>query len=300
MSNLNIETGQLRPGMVLLEDVLGKSRKSIIDKETKLTEEHILFLEKFKIHSVQIAPLSGKLNHKETIKQEKSKSNFAYEYESIVKYYKKIFMQIQNKVPLNNLYEIRKTFIPFFEKVQEQPFENLLFILQQRPKTDNLFYKSVAMSMMSIYIARQEGFEKKEWLQIGFAALLADAGFARMSKEVRNESDSKSPSETFQMHPFHSYKVIEEMTTLTKVAKISILQHQEHLDGSGYPAKITKKTMLPYARVIAISDFYFRIEQDNNLSKIIHLLEAKKGVQLDESFTSYLLQQLKAVEKKNY
>ena len=53
---MQIETKYLKPGMILLEDVLGKSNKPIIEKRTVLTEKHIEFLEKFMITWVTVTP----------------------------------------------------------------------------------------------------------------------------------------------------------------------------------------------------------------------------------------------------
>ena len=290
---MKVQVSKLRPwGMVLLKDVVGKSGRPIIEKQTKLTEQHILFLDKFMIPSVNIVPPSDQ-QVAEQLKKTEEAEKFEDAYEDIVKYYTNIFTGIQNNIPLNDLFAIRKRFIPFFETVQKQPFTELLRLPRQHRQADRLFYKSVAMSAMAVYIAARLGYERKEWLQVGFAALLSDVGFARMSDEARNERDSSKPSEAFRMHPFHSYKLVEEITTLTKHAKVAILQHQERLDGSGYPAKISAGKLTPYTRIIAVCDFLYLIDHVD-LSETIYLLEDKKGVELDKQVTGFLIEKLKS------
>src|SRR5699024_6123159 len=101
-------------------------------------------------------------------------------------------------------------------------------------RADDLFYyKSVAVSLLSIKLAQLLNYEKKDWLQLGFAAILADIGLAK-SKIVIN-----SHEQSHIRHPALSYEMIKDEATLTQNAKIAIVQHHERLDGSGFPLKIT-------------------------------------------------------------
>ena len=55
MKKLLTSVEKLIPGVILLEDVLGKSGKPIMNKNTTLTETHIYFLKKFLIDEVRVA-----------------------------------------------------------------------------------------------------------------------------------------------------------------------------------------------------------------------------------------------------
>ena len=59
-----------------------------------------------------------------------------------------------------------------------------------------------------------------------------------------------------KMHPSENYKMIKDISSLTKDAKIAILQHHERLDGSGYPFKEKGAKIHHYAKIIAIADVY--------------------------------------------
>lgn len=280
--------------MILLEDVIGKSNKPIIEKRTVLTEKHIEFLRKFMINQVMVTPLPKNLHTEKEIRSRHRDSNFQFEFEQIVKGYQKTFNNIKNNVPINNLFEIRKQFIPFFETVQEMDIAEFIYLVNKRSKDDILYYKSVAMSVLAVYLAKHMDYEKKDWLQIGFAALLADSGFAKLPQELQNEKDQERPSETFRLHPVYSYKVVEKITTLTKAAKIAIIQHHERLDGSGYPAKIDAEKITPYARILGVCDYYYQTNV-NEMLDTIHLLESKKGVKLDKRVVNLLIEKLNTI-----
>src|SRR5690606_7772208 len=57
-------------------------------------------------------------------------------------------------------------------------------------------------------------------------------------------------------HPVISYEMIKDEPTLTKHAKLAIIQHHERLDGSGFPLKATAEKIHPYSRIIAVADQY--------------------------------------------
>src|SRR5690625_1753111 len=72
---MRVEPSQLVPGCVLMKDVIGKTNRPIIYKNTVLTEEQILILKKFLIPNVEVShklengeifkPLPVQKDHKE-------------------------------------------------------------------------------------------------------------------------------------------------------------------------------------------------------------------------------------------
>src|SRR5690625_3584946 len=51
---MEVNVSQLVPGCILQKDVIGKTGKPIVGKQTVLTEKHIKFLEKFLIKKVVV------------------------------------------------------------------------------------------------------------------------------------------------------------------------------------------------------------------------------------------------------
>src|SRR5699024_1024923 len=223
--------------MVLKEDVLGKSDQAIVQEGTELTHTHILFLKKFLIEKVTI-----EVGSRRKAKQEKAKVTrkpaakkiegpFAQLLGEVVQSYRKLFVSWLNNVPLD-IYPIRQTFIPYFEEVLKQPFETVLAI--NRPTEEQAFYyEIIARTSVAIYLADKMKLERKDWLQIGFATLLTDCG---LTKLTTNEGalHTLQKDERWNLHPLYSYKMIEDIRTLTKSAKIAVLQHHELLDGTGF------------------------------------------------------------------
>jgi|GEM_PF-6927769 len=281
---MDVEVDRLVPGMVLKDDVLGKSGNPIVEKSTVLTETHIEFIKRFLLDKVAVDPLMNQPSDKrknvrvesvlpEQLAFRKKVSHTAGEYE-------KLFMAWQNNVPIN-MYDIREMFIPLFEQVVQQPIDQILSLLP----TSNLSEKSCVISVLSVYLADRLGYEKKDWLQIGLAALLSDCGKAKLEQAVL---ETKTPLEEWRLYPMHSYKMIENETTLTSNAKLAIVQHQEYLDGSGFPAKSTGDQIKPYARIIAACEFFCSVYSDN-IEETINLLQKNKNKKLDSVVVDALL-----------
>ena len=97
-----------------------------------------------------------------------------------------------------------------------------------------------------------------DWFQIGLAGVLADSGMSRLNPNWLIKGTELTIQEFKEMkkHPTYSYQLVENITALTKAAKLAILQHHERLDGSGYPLGVKADKIHPYAKIIAIVDTY--------------------------------------------
>lgn len=291
---MEIDTANLVPGMVLKRDVVGKSSKPIVEKGTKLTEVHIEFIEKFLIEKVSISPLSNKeikdMQHL-VIENEKNQL-FIDHYNDVVLKYKRLFAAWRNNVPID-MYKVRKIFVPIFEKSIKQSLATLTYLTKDRPKADYIYYKSVAMSSLAIFLANKLNYEKKDWLQIGFAALLSDVGLSKVEEDIINRENNESYKQ-IQNHPLYSYKIVENVKTLTNSAKRAILQHHERLDGSGYPIKSKNDNIHAYARIIAVCDYYY----ENNLNDTTGMIKKleEQSEKLDKNVVTQLINELKEMQ----
>src|SRR5690625_2091116 len=291
---MEIDTNRLTPGMVIEQDIIGKSGRPIVPKNTKLTEVHIEFIKNFLIDKVSVSStvsleIEPSPNKAKIIEQ---KEQTLDTFENEVSQYKRHFSTWKNNLPIE-MYDIRKTFLPLFERVVKQPFHKIASITENRPIKELFYYKSVAMSLLSVFLAIKLNYERKYCLPIGFATLLCDSDMVKLNTSFLKKSMESDPN--YQMHPLYSYKMVENITTLTKQAKIAILQHHERLDGSGYPAKGVGEKIIPFARIIAVSDFYYS-NNTENVDEMIQLLTNQIG-KLDEEIVQLLIYELKEMQQ---
>lgn len=282
---MELETSRLQPGMVLLHDVNGVSGRPIVEKDTVLTEVEIEFIQRFLVEKVSVSRPSQSTPQKDvertvTLHEEEiiEEDPFLTIYSEVVAQYKTLFTSWQANMPVN-MFHVRELCLPIFELVETKSLYELKSLLAGRA-TDLFFHKVVAVSLLSIKLAQLLQYERKEWLQIGFAAILADIGLAKSNVAINSAWADRR-------HPAVSYEMIKDEATLTQPAKLAIVQHHERLDGSGFPLKITAERIHPYARIIAVSDRYFTLyaEQEGEVDADV----LKEVGKLDERIVDVLV-----------
>lgn len=289
---MEINVNQLRPGMILQRDVVGKSSKPIVPKNTELTDLHIKFIKKFLIEKVSVSPLNleTKLNDSkivEKIEETKTKNQvLTYIFDKSVQYYKEIFQHVSSNIALE-MYKIRERWIPIFEGVADQPLEQIIQLIKGAPREDHFYAKNVVVTFLTVALMKKLGYEQKDFLQIGFAALLSDIGIAKL------EDGRHTPrNENWRLHPIHSYRIVEKEVTINKQAKLAILQHHEYLDGTGFPASYQQDKIHPFSQMIAVSDYVMTEYKNNSLEQIIVLLNTYKQRKFYKNIVEALVEEL--------
>lgn len=312
---MRVKTSQLVPGCILIEDVIGKSNKPIVHKETVLTEKHITVLNKFLISEVDVSHKldNGKVfkpkqvtDHESPLKAEviqheikdTDSSSFFKEYLQAVISYKKLFYSWHYHTPID-MPTVRKMIIPLLEQIEH--LGNEVFRLHHlSTKEDYLYHHSVSVALLSAYLAHKLGYEKGEWIQVGLAGLLSDCGMARLSPAILHKSSRLTYLEKEEMkkHPEYSYQLVESISTITKEVKLAIVQHHERLDGSGYPYQLTGDKIHSYARIIAVTDTYHamtcerRYKHAESPFKVLQTIKQAQFASLDPAIVQQLINSL--------
>ncbi|MFC4387769.1 HD-GYP domain-containing protein [Gracilibacillus marinus] len=263
---MQVHPNQLVPGCILLKPVQGKSTHPIMPNHTIIEEKHIEVLLHFGIEKIEVSehlasgtPFQpkemGKKVDKETLTSQEMTENFETMYTHVVAEFKKIFLKWQSGAQVN-IFELRKLMEPIYKSTDTMQLD--LFLLHKYASKEDYFYHHcIAVSLISAYLAKKIGYTK-EWIQIGLAGLLADSGMSKLDQSIMQKENSLSIREydEIKKHPTYSYRMVEHTSGLTKEVKLSILQHHERLDGSGYPLGVKEDKIHPFAKIIAISDTY--------------------------------------------
>lgn len=267
---MRVEPAQLVPGCVLLGDVKGKSNRAIMLKKTVLSEEHIIILDKFLISNVDVGSklangetFTPRVTHrkKESKQQDEAIKDvrnlpFKEHYQYVVKSYKRLFIVWQNSMQVD-MPTVRKLVIPLFQRI-ELGDADIFTLYQYNTKKDYMYHHSVAVGLIAAYLGKKMGYSNADYTQIGLAGFLSDCGMAKISPTILNKTKELSALEIDEMkkHPTYSYRMVEQIPTLTQIVKLAILQHHERMDGSGYPLGVQKDQIYAYSRIVAVSDMY--------------------------------------------
>lgn len=305
-----IKREQLVPDNVLLTEILASSGNTIIPGKTVLTEEHIKIINYFLIEKVNVSeelatgrqfiPKKIEKTKEEPLKQarEEKPQSFQDKYQRAVDQYKEMFISWQSGLAID-IAKVREIFLPLLEKMEE--VEKELYTLGTwSTKEDYLYHHAVSVGLLSAFIAKKLNYTKGDQIQLGLAGLLSDSGMAKLNPSIfsANRSLYMREQEDIFHHPTYSYRLVESISTLTKEAKLAILQHHERNDESGYPFKLGRDKIHPYAHIIAISDIYHamtssRVYQEE-VSPFIVLEEIlkKKEIKLNKDITKVFIKSI--------
>lgn len=263
MYRMRVKVSELQEGCILSEDVMSLTNRPVISSKTILTQELIHFLHAFLIKDVNVQRTlvdGTPFIPSEVIEEEKREEivdnhlAFSDMFLEAVRDYKKEFSNWQSGSPLD-VTKIRSILIPLID-VLETDVGEVFYLHHLSTEKEYLYQHSVAVALLSAFIGKKLKYSKGDIVQLAIAGCLADCGMAKLSASLLNKNGALSSTEYEEIknHPIYSYKMIQGSNLLRDDAKISIFQHHERLDGSGYPRG--DKKIHPFAKVIAVADTF--------------------------------------------
>ncbi len=266
---VRIHARELEEGYILEKDIIGKSGKPIVKKQTVLTDEHIHFIHAFLVEHIHVSPktVSGDVIHPskhsvQDIDKSNPKAAIRTLYEDTVDFMEIHFKKWEQNLSID-MPAIRYQVLPLLDRIEEDK-EFLFSIQEYATKEKYMYHHSVAVSMLATYLARKVGYNPGESIQIGLAALFSDSGMTQIDAKIRTSNRRLNLYEIqlVHEHPLYSYRLVESVQTMNQGAKVAVLQHHERLNGTGYPLGVQGKRIHPYAHIIAVCDVYHAMASD--------------------------------------
>ncbi|MFC1475838.1 HD-GYP domain-containing protein [Candidatus Zixiibacteriota bacterium] len=118
---------------------------------------------------------------------------------------------------------------------------------------------SINVCTFSIALARRLGMESQAILhELGIGALLHDIGKNRIPPRVLKKRGSLShvEYELVKKHPTWGAEILRETNLIPPKSYYPVLQHQERMDGTGYPHALKSSQIHLYGRITAICDTF--------------------------------------------
>ncbi len=133
------------------------------------------------------------------------------------------------------------------------------------------YFHSINVALLSSIFANFLGYSQEEIREITLAALLHDLGKQKISLEILNAPRKLSSAEfkIMQMHPIYALEILKDNIELSTNVYKAILEHHERYDGTGYPRKLSKNEIHPFASIISISDVYDALTSERAYKKAI-------------------------------
>ncbi|MCC6141068.1 MAG: DUF3391 domain-containing protein [Nitrospira sp.] len=113
-------------------------------------------------------------------------------------------------------------------------------------------------AILSLVVAVESGVDPSFYEHLGIGALLHDAGYVRLPRNlVRKRDECTEPEQRLlEQHAQLGVAVIGERSGFHPEVCRVVLEHHERCDGSGYPRKMMADDISPLAQIVGIVDLY--------------------------------------------
>jgi len=274
---MKIKTSHAKAGQMLVQDVFSMTNQPIVNKNTRLNSEHLRVLTRFQINEIDVLNESASgvnatrqvkdsLNNRSdpriseeqihTQTPEKEELSFPALYMQTVKRYKQLFTNWQSGSTVDML-EVRQSVLPVLEKGSSVPKE-ILLLHHYATSADYMYHHSIAVGILSTFLAKKLNFSSGDCIQIGLAGVLSDCGMAKVQPTLLKKSGSLTTAEFDEVkkHTIQGYNMLKKIPSIKEGVLLGVLQHHERTDGSGYPLKVKGNKLHPFSKVLAVADVY--------------------------------------------
>ena len=125
---------------------------------------------------------------------------------------------------------------------------------------------SLNVSVLSVLVGLEMGYDEQIVIDIGIGALLHDIGKILITDSILNKPGklTKDEYEIIKKHPVFGYDFIKDNDELSELTKEIVLYHHERIDGSGYPSGVKLNTMKngKYINIVAFLDVFDAMTND--------------------------------------
>ncbi|WP_022850749.1 HD-GYP domain-containing protein [Limisalsivibrio acetivorans] len=163
---------------------------------------------------------------------------------------------------------------------------------------DYTYVHSLNVSILAISIGRRLGKSPEELDRLGLAGLLHDAGKMRIPEKILNKPGKLDAREFEYMkkHPELGYDIVKKSgRNVSEDVLVSILQHHEKADGTGYPGGLYGRQISSFAKIVSIADVYDAITSDRvynqrrSPSEALKLIFSGSGTHFDKTLVKFFI-----------
>lgn len=241
-----------RPEMVLERAVYDCFGKQLLSEGTKLTEEQIIRLDELgvgefyvldkRVADVPLWPL---------ITPEVKGATALALREVIFK----VQQILGGKAPLLDLSRMQKQVSDMVQQLfpvaMGEPVVSGCHSLKEYD-----YVHPVEVASLSLVIGQASGMSQTALVNLGVAALLQNIGYAAVPQNILNKQETPNKDEVkiIQEHAWYGADIIRRYGKADPEIVLTVQQHHERWNGSGYPGRIRGKSICLGARILAITD----------------------------------------------
>lgn len=251
-----IAVKNLTPGLILSDAVITPNGKTLLNPGGILTQRTISLLGLWDVNYVYInteddhGPLETEIQPPQSSSFDISAEcrQFLQEYDSVLTSAANSFefVRNQNKVPVLALKST--SFAVYSSILTTGPALMDYLLISDYKLANEVSRHTVMVAYICGLIGKQLHYNDIELKALTLAGLLHDIGKMVVSNE--------NLPFTEKSHVLNGAQLIKDLKGISDEVTLSVLQHHEYLDGTGFPMGISSNKIHPYAKIIAIANVF--------------------------------------------
>lgn len=254
-------TFELKPGMIVADDVHSVTGLLIAEKNTILTDDIINLI---KINNITDIKISDGIPNEDTdtislndkLVQSQRFKEFQTDFANNIDSFKNSMNDIISKNAPIDAEELNSKCSSLLNKTG--PGLEIFIILENMKKYDDSTYTHcINVALISTMLGRWLNFSEKDLDILMLAGMLHDIGKLTIPDEVLNKPGALTPEEyaIIKKHSLGGYNILKDQNIDERVKKACLLHH-ERCDGNGYPFGLKADKIPAFAKIVTIADVY--------------------------------------------
>lgn len=201
-------------------------------------------------------------------------------------------LAINKEIDLSNINIVLDSMV---DSIERNP--DALIWLAKLKQSDNIAYNhALNVSITLMAFASFLSLPKKQVKELGLAGLLQDVGKSKIPHEILHKIAKITDQEfdILKKHVGYAMELLEVTANISATVMLTVSQHHERLDGSGYPHKLSGNKISLNGQMAGLIDSYCALTTNKVYAKGLYNQMALEEIQTlrDTQFNAALVDQL--------
>ncbi|MEN6567700.1 MAG: HD-GYP domain-containing protein [Veillonellales bacterium] len=264
----------LSPGMVAGKDVIrGEGILKLLAQGIQLTQSQIRRIRNWGVPFLCIEDEKEKWK-KKSAGVALTEAEFLTVYQETIQDIANAFRHIKKfqEVPISEMQELADQRVSLLIDTVGV----LDYLHKERCHSNSTFHHSLNVAVVAGVLGKWCGYRRIDLKNIILAGLLHDIGKVAVPLAILDKPSRLSSAEfdVIKRHPRTGYQLVKKSSEIPTEVKLTILQHHERTDGSGYPCGLAAHEIRTDSKIIAIADIYDAMTSDRAYRRKVTPFEA--------------------------
>ena len=194
-----------------------------------------------------------------------------------------------------DLTHVNESLNSMVDSIERNP-DALIWLAKLKQTDDYAYNHALNVSITLMALANFMALPKKQVRELGLAGLLQDIGKAKVPIELLHKQDAITDEEfeLLKKHVDHALTLLEVTENISGTVILTVSQHHERIDGTGYPYKLSGKQISLTGQMAGLIDTYCALTSNKVYAKGVYNQIALEEIHAlrDTKFSSALIDQL--------